>query len=974
MPRDSDVRFAAVAVRAGHAREEDVRACFAIQERLERIGLEIPIGEILRENGFLDQRQVIEIVAEVAAARAAEKSARGGEPVTPSAGSPPAATCVFYRSGEAQAARLASRRAFLTRREAGGFGGAGRVADSPEPVGAGPPPDEGIEERLLRGVLEAIPSAAASPPPVPIPTDHRSLGDRFGKYRVLAKLGQGGMAEVYKAYEPTTGRAVALKVLRQDLAGNEVFVRRFCLEACRTLLVDHPNVVRLYEVGAVLGRHYFTMECLEGETLRDRLSSRGELPEREVLAMLRQLASGLDEIHRRGLVHCDLKPNNLIVLPTARVDGGGGARPGPGGDAGDGEVVKILDFGLARTAGKSARDGDLADGKTFLGTAKYVAPELVLPGASVDGRADIFSLGIAAYQMLAGEAPFRAERSIDYIEANLRAEAAPVAEANPRVSSRTSRLIAAMMAKAASDRPTAAELLCVAARIEASPEPDRSAARRSGEKPARRCAVRAAAAAAEAAVAAIARRPVPAAAAPLPPPPPPPPRRASAPAPADAHVRSRPLARSQPPSQSAHRSPPSEPRALAQQGGARVGRVDGRHRPPQDGAERGSRSRASLTIIACCALAIGSFALAALFAFDAGAPARARAADRTEDAPGEASPAGAADPATGAVAPTAGPLPSAGQAGAVERVASSAPRAASMDERLARERETARRRSVAEEAERRGCLVEALDAYRSALGAGGDARSGGTSSDVAALERKVQDLSHRVEAQRVAAVYKTSLERAVDAIRLDDWSQAMRAVESALDYRPDAAEAQALRRLVLPRFRAPAAMVYVPGDASGGLPFYLDGERVTNAQYLRFLQASANAEDPPPPVHWRDGLYPAGQSDHPVRNATVASARAYARWAGKALPTAPEELRAARLGLLGGEETPLRQLVEVDLARILGPAYPKPAPPEAPPAAPRAATTLAARRSPAHDGLRDEDVLADGFRCAVRPAPGDRAK
>lgn len=289
-----------------------------------------------------------------------------------------------------------------------------------------------LEDRLA-------PVVATSAGPAP--------GKPFGKFVVKSFLGKGGMAEVFLAQDPerdaAKGQDVALKVMRDDIAGEPTYIRRFLREAANAGLIDHPNVVTIHEVGAVAGRIYFTMDLVQGQTLKDRLSV-GPLIEDEGLEVLRQIAAGLVACHQRGIGHRDLKPSNIMLAdPNSKY----------GFELKDESPlrVKIMDFGLARMYADDDEPEVDAEGR-ILGTAKYVAPELV-EGRQATLQADVFSLGVMAFQIFSGRAPWKAKNKLEYLEANLRAEAPQLSAIAPTVSPETSALVAAMLEKDPDDRP-----------------------------------------------------------------------------------------------------------------------------------------------------------------------------------------------------------------------------------------------------------------------------------------------------------------------------------------------------------------------------------------------------------------------------------------------------------------------------------------------------------------------------------------
>jgi serine/threonine protein kinase len=222
-------------------------------------------------------------------------------------------------------------------------------------------------------------------------------GSRLGPYEVLSTLGSGGMAEVYRARDTRLGRDIALKVVNEALAGNPDLVRRFEQEARLAGSLNHPNLVAVYDVGLHEGAPYFITELLKGESLRHRLS-RGRVPLDSALDWGAQLAQGLAAAHGRGIVHRDVKPENVFITSDGH--------------------VKLLDFGIAKLAEGARAEGPhgILDetvtptgGQTqtgaILGTPAYMAPEQVR-GEHVDARTDIFSLGAVLYEMLSGQRPF----------------------------------------------------------------------------------------------------------------------------------------------------------------------------------------------------------------------------------------------------------------------------------------------------------------------------------------------------------------------------------------------------------------------------------------------------------------------------------------------------------------------------------------------------------------------------------------
>jgi serine/threonine protein kinase len=223
-----------------------------------------------------------------------------------------------------------------------------------------------------------------------------------GKYRVLDVVASGGMGRVYRAEQTPLGRLVAIKVLLSDVApGDHTHLRseddvaaRFFREASVLAKVQHPNVVTVYDYGRIddppgnRERFFMAMEFLDGETLEERLDRSGPLSVAESIHVLRQMALGLRAAHARGIVHRDLKPSNLMIVKV-----------------GDGEeITKLVDFGVTKVLGES-HDQDLTGRGIVVGSPPFMAPEQLV-GGRVDGRTDIYSLGLIAHTMLAGSSPF----------------------------------------------------------------------------------------------------------------------------------------------------------------------------------------------------------------------------------------------------------------------------------------------------------------------------------------------------------------------------------------------------------------------------------------------------------------------------------------------------------------------------------------------------------------------------------------
>jgi TolB-like protein/Flp pilus assembly protein TadD len=233
-----------------------------------------------------------------------------------------------------------------------------------------------------------------------------AAGEHLGRYEILSLIGKGGMGEVYRAFDASLQREVAIKIVAHDAAGSGDAIRRFEQEARAIARLSHPNVVAVHDFGNEKGSLFIVSELLEGQTLRERLAG-GALPARTAIDYALQMTSALSAAHERGIVHRDLKPENVMVL-----------RDG---------TVKVLDFGLAKLqqdqpehVSADAPTAVLATTPgTVMGTAGYMSPEQ-LRGATVDARSDLFSLGVVLYEMVEGHRPFGGASVADMMAAVLR--------------------------------------------------------------------------------------------------------------------------------------------------------------------------------------------------------------------------------------------------------------------------------------------------------------------------------------------------------------------------------------------------------------------------------------------------------------------------------------------------------------------------------------------------------------------------
>ena len=245
--------------------------------------------------------------------------------------------------------------------------------------------------------------------------------EKISHYRILQKLGAGGMGVVYLAEDLKLGRKVAIKILSDEFTTNKDRLHRFEQEASAASNLNHPNILTIHEVGTDDGHHYIATEFIDGVTLRRKMTATPlEIP--EILDVAIQVASALEEAHSAGIVHRDVKPDNIMVRRNG--------------------YVKVLDFGLAKlteTIDRSPLDAEAStrvlvqtDAGVVMGTSHYMSPEQAR-GKPVDSRSDIWSLGVVIYEMVAGRTPFEGETSTDVIVAITQKDPPPLARFAPNV-------------------------------------------------------------------------------------------------------------------------------------------------------------------------------------------------------------------------------------------------------------------------------------------------------------------------------------------------------------------------------------------------------------------------------------------------------------------------------------------------------------------------------------------------------------
>ncbi len=274
------------------------------------------------------------------------------------------------------------------------------------------------------------------------------VGRRIGHCTLQRKLGEGGMGAVYLAEHAGLNKAVAIKILPQELAGNPDFIARFLREARLAARLEHPNVVQVFDVGQADGLYYISMQYVEGRGLDVLLKERGKLAVNEALSVAKRVAVALEAARRLGIVHRDIKPANILLSK----DG----------------VVKVADFGLAK---ERETRGSISEPGQIVGTPHYMAPEQA-EGKAVDHRTDIYAIGATLYHLLSGKRPFDGPTPIAIVVKTLRESPPPLRTLDPSIPENVAALVERMMSKSPEARPqTCEELVKAIDSLKAAPAP-----------------------------------------------------------------------------------------------------------------------------------------------------------------------------------------------------------------------------------------------------------------------------------------------------------------------------------------------------------------------------------------------------------------------------------------------------------------------------------------------------------------------
>ena len=252
-----------------------------------------------------------------------------------------------------------------------------------------------------------------------------------GRYRIIRKLGQGGMADVYLAEDQELGRRVAIKILNDRHAADDSFIERFRREAKNAAGLSHPNIVSIYDRGEAEGTYYIAMEYLDGRSLKELIVGRGPAPVKTAIDYARQILAAVGFAHKHGIVHRDIKPHNVLV--------GGEGR------------LKVTDFGIARSGASQ-----MTEVGSIIGTAQYLSPEQAR-GAPVDQTSDLYSVGVVLYEMLTGQVPFTGDTPLEIAMKHLSEVPKPPSELRPDVPHDLDSIVLRALAKDPADRYASAE-------------------------------------------------------------------------------------------------------------------------------------------------------------------------------------------------------------------------------------------------------------------------------------------------------------------------------------------------------------------------------------------------------------------------------------------------------------------------------------------------------------------------------------
>src|SRR3954463_6523325 len=283
-------------------------------------------------------------------------------------------------------------------------------------------------------ISDDVTLADGSPSPLPISDSALKLVQLFppgsllgGRYEIIRVLGEGGMGAVYQARDRELDRLIALKVIRPELAGNAAILQRFKQELILARHVTHRNVVRIYDLGEADGIKFITMEYVDGEDLRSLLKLHGKLAAKEAVHIVEQVCRALEAAHAEGVIHRDLKPQNIMRDKQGR--------------------IVVMDFGLAR----SLEANGMTQTGALVGTLEYMSPEQAL-GGELDQRSDLFAVGLIFYELLTGKVPYKADTAIASLMKRTHERAVPASEVDATVPLSLSAIVSRCLERDPKDR------------------------------------------------------------------------------------------------------------------------------------------------------------------------------------------------------------------------------------------------------------------------------------------------------------------------------------------------------------------------------------------------------------------------------------------------------------------------------------------------------------------------------------------
>ncbi|MGM0410463.1 MAG: Stk1 family PASTA domain-containing Ser/Thr kinase [Bacillota bacterium] len=251
------------------------------------------------------------------------------------------------------------------------------------------------------------------------------------RYKIKNELGKGGMAIVYEAKDLLLDREVAIKMLRSEHVSDKNFIEKFHHEAKAVARLSHPNVVSIFDIGQDEDKHYLVMEDIKGKNLKDIIKSRGKIPIAEALDITNQILSALKVAHKKDIIHCDIKPHNILITPDKQ--------------------VKVTDFGIAKAVSATTTMTD-----TIMGSANYFSPEQA-KGGDIKAHSDLYSVGVVLYEMLTGEVPFKADSPISVALKHIKESATPPKEINEKIPVQLNDFILKALSKDPENRFQSAE-------------------------------------------------------------------------------------------------------------------------------------------------------------------------------------------------------------------------------------------------------------------------------------------------------------------------------------------------------------------------------------------------------------------------------------------------------------------------------------------------------------------------------------